>query len=739
MKKFLIIAIGLIFAWSANAQSVNDDNEHAVSVMGYLEPENADTIHTAYLYLKDDADSVTVRSELEKMDVVIVEDVYQEAPWWIIFNEKNDEAIWKVQGVELVDYDDDDMEIYCDSVRKQSNIDILHGCGVAAGTSKKYTGKGVVVGIIDGGIDFKNPNFKDAQNKSRVESALYFYSLKEQKKGDKINYREFKDVNEIPEDSTRGHHGTHVAGIAAGSYGFNPDCRNDSTFYGMAPESRLVLCDVGDRMDDENFFISLKHIFKIADELKMPAVVNISIGSSAGPFDGTDRFNKKIEEIVGNKPGRIVCMSSGNEADKCTSISFDTKDNTSVYTSLLWPQRINYKPKPISEYVVGGYSINENGKISYSAANVDLWSSDSEAPTSMKMFILDNQNKDTIYSVEIPRSSGFRQIVNSHGDYKITNEILDKNFKEYYLAINTHKDSSSNRWHVVMFIKFVSKPGDSAVVKRFDLGITTVAKKGTNILANVYGNNNPSFCYVDVTAASKNFVAGGPTYAFNNMLCNDAVIGVGSYNGKTSCKEVSGAIYKPGDGEYGTISSFSSYGKDLRNSANSIHPDVCGDGSTVVSSFNSLSSTKGKHVVRTFEQGSKYVYGAMDGTSMSTPAVAGGIALWLQADPTLTVSRVRELLKQSSNHSFIDYDANKWGAGKFDALAGMKLLTGGVTLLGDANEDGKVDVADITTIAAFILGQNPPKFNRMNADVNKDGKIDVADITSTASKILSNK
>ena len=55
---------------------------------------------------------------------------------------------------------------------------------------------------------------------------------------------------------------------------------------------------------------------------------------------------------------------------------------------------------------------------------------------------------------------------------------------------------------------------------------------------------------------------------------------------------------------------------------------------------------------------------------------------------------------------------------------------------GDANGDGVVDVADITAIAADILGMTPETFNRNNADVNADGVIDVADITATASIIL---
>ena len=59
-------------------------------------------------------------------------------------------------------------------------------------------------------------------------------------------------------------------------------------------------------------------------------------------------------------------------------------------------------------------------------------------------------------------------------------------------------------------------------------------------------------------------------------------------------------------------------------------------------------------------------------------------------------------------------------------------------LKGDANGDGVVDVADITAIAGYILGEIPTGFNSDNADANSDSVIDVADITATASIILGN-
>ena len=59
-------------------------------------------------------------------------------------------------------------------------------------------------------------------------------------------------------------------------------------------------------------------------------------------------------------------------------------------------------------------------------------------------------------------------------------------------------------------------------------------------------------------------------------------------------------------------------------------------------------------------------------------------------------------------------------------------------LKGDADEDGEVTVSDITTIAAYILGNNPSPFNFDNADVDGDTAITVSDITGTASIILGN-
>ena len=60
---------------------------------------------------------------------------------------------------------------------------------------------------------------------------------------------------------------------------------------------------------------------------------------------------------------------------------------------------------------------------------------------------------------------------------------------------------------------------------------------------------------------------------------------------------------------------------------------------------------------------------------MATPVVAGGIALWLEADPTLTIDDVKDIIAKTA---IVDADVTgsgdpiQWGAGKFDAYAGLK-------------------------------------------------------------------
>ena len=63
----------------------------------------------------------------------------------------------------------------------------------------------------------------------------------------------------------------------------------------------------------------------------------------------------------------------------------------------------------------------------------------------------------------------------------------------------------------------------------------------------------------------------------------------------------------------------------------------------------------------------------MYGTSMSAPVVAGSVAQWLEADPTLTGKDVLDILAETSDvDDAVRRNPVRWGAGKFNAAAGLR-------------------------------------------------------------------
>lgn len=97
--------------------------------------------------------------------------------------------------------------------------------------------------------------------------------------------------------------------------------------------------------------------------------------------------------------------------------------------------------------------------------------------------------------------------------------------------------------------------------------------------------------------------------------------------------------------------------------------------------------------------GTTNYWGTMQGTSMASPAVAGIIALWLQANPSLTYADVMGVLKNTAvrDEAVTSDNPARWGYGKIDALAGLKYVLTHTALelpSADSNEDPVITVAD---------------------------------------------
>ncbi|HRI70816.1 MAG TPA: S8 family serine peptidase, partial [Polyangium sp.] len=195
------------------------------------------------------------------------------------------------------------------------------------------TGKGVVVGVVDTGIDVTHPDFRTAEGKSRIAWLLLggrvpagLHPELEEKFGCTDPKQvacavlSGEDIDavisgqlalEVPGDSVG--HGTHVTSIAAGNGG--PMTGKPLIYVGMAPEATLVISSpsAAAGFQDSDVLIGAQFIDDRAKALGMPAVINLSLGGDFGPHDGSSVLEQGLGSLIGDdKPGRAIVAAAGN-------------------------------------------------------------------------------------------------------------------------------------------------------------------------------------------------------------------------------------------------------------------------------------------------------------------------------------------------------------------------------------------------------------------------------------------
>ena len=229
-----------------------------------------------------------------------------------------------------------------DKARAVSGVDMLH-----AGTSlpQAYTGKGVMCGIVDNGIDANHINFRDADGKSRIGFLAQinanqstgaitekFYS------NDPADVKDAKDITTFTTDDATTFHGSHTLGTMAGGYRgtakvASGDMTNGITvantanpYYGMAYNSDIAV-GCGD-LYDAVIAYGVQYILDYAQYKKQPSVINLSLGSNSGAHDGKGMINQYFDKVAKDL-NAIICVSAGNEGDKKIALNktFTATDN----------------------------------------------------------------------------------------------------------------------------------------------------------------------------------------------------------------------------------------------------------------------------------------------------------------------------------------------------------------------------------------------------------------------------
>lgn len=197
----------------------------------------------------------------------------------------------------------------------------------------KLTGKGVLLGFLDSGIDYTHPAFRTTDGRTRI---LRIWDQTDQSGTSPYDFRygsEYREsqINEalfsgnpysiVPESDTDGH-GTAVAGIACGSADTFAD------FTGAAPDAQIAFVRLKPAKQylrdyfripqaalayqESDLMLGVRYLLLTAKELGLPLVICISLGTNQGGHTGTSPLEEILTSAQFNT-GVYVVTGTGNE------------------------------------------------------------------------------------------------------------------------------------------------------------------------------------------------------------------------------------------------------------------------------------------------------------------------------------------------------------------------------------------------------------------------------------------
>jgi len=501
-----------------------------------------------------------------------------------------------------------------------------------------FTGKGVVVGIVDAGFDYINPFFRDANGKTRVTWAA-----------DYLNGKTYKTTAAITSamhssDAATMLHGTHVAGIAVGS---RVNDINDIFYQGIATEAEIATAAVPTEITDEGLstaksILAFADIFAYAEAAGKPCVINYSMGDSPS-FANRRQLEEEAINTLLEKPGRAIVVSSGNSGGT---------------------MRLAHKE---ASATIGGAGV--------------LFSED--------------EQYGTFFGIELKvQSSQKVRLRYTDSSYMTVKADVSMPVQE---LVETKSFMLGGK-RVTVNLREQTPDGFNIIY--LTTGVNTTFAVSERLLVTIEGEGD-AWIYADALCAQLEDVPSVEAHSLTKEGYSmtwpaemHSVVAVGNIAHRMKILTAANKYalsdstdltpYESTKGP-GYLARSSSVGPTLTGA---MKPDVCAPGVNIISAYNNFVNESTdiefaawliSHLDTEYEEGYGYSMTlAQSGTSMSAPAVTGTIALWMQADPELTIDKVKDVITHTSRipDPELPYPNNQYGYGEIDAYRGLLYLTG---------------------------------------------------------------
>lgn len=607
-----------------------------------------------------------------------------------------------------------------DTSRQAINVSNINGIDNSTYPfDQPFTGRGVVVGIIDMGVNYNHRSFKNSDGISRVKKVVDYSTLSGQIVTNPT------DIAALDWDGNTGYdnsHGTHVACSAAGSQlastiDYAPGSRN---LMGVAPEADLVLCGLRGVIIESRVLTCIQEIVAAAQEMNEPCVINLSFGVNGMAWhNGKTATNSAINSYAGK--GVVFCMSSSNDGG-----AHWTVDKTLA------------KGESLKIIPVKNGNVSSSSRIYHKNQDISF-------------FMPQCTNPDAI-------ACSFEVVDSLTGEITALADAQLKNMYDidYTPSISLYADESNNNWvrgRMIIETSYFPDNSKFLVIKLENVSDDDVRIYSISDLSNRLGRTD-AFIDTDITnytydkgtadmsinfaCSAENLITVG-AYAYNTRNFNDHQHDFFDYAGKPH------KYGKVASTTHNSTATFSGYGRD---DFGKMHPDVIAPGVAIVSAYNSYDTSKADVSTQTLSpQIGAYLkndagdytdlWYVNNGTSMATAMVTGVVALWMQACAKyapeyggLDVDDVRKIIQNTSRTSIQGEDIVissgnpiQMGYGVIDAEAGITYIKEHLTTaISGVNADDNTQVTGAVkklVDGKIVIEKNGQHYNILGQRIEK--------------------